>query len=613
MKLANRYRIFSIVMFFAALFHAKGEVESNIVIPELHHTYTFITEGEGESLRISKIKHSEKRSYTAGRVPEECMAYTFYDKITTIDKAKSKGVIPQYLPASDNYIFYDDSRVCLLPVSVEPGKNTDVEFETTITRPGFDPITYVCESYPVRNFSITYRMPVALMGKIDIIEHNLPSNAVVTKEVSGNGKEYVIRVTAKDIPEIRRDAGAPPARRVYPHVQMVGFFKDAGELYANIHSFVNSADPGAEEVTRFARELTEECDTDMERLTVIQDWVRDNIRYVAIEHGDLGFQPDHASEVLRKRFGDCKGSAMLIKSMLNAVGIDGRLVWIGTDAIPDDFTSVPNPSTGNHMIAAAILNDSIYYIDGTVGAAPHNYYSPSIQGKQTIIENGDKPLLHRVPVLAPEASCDSMVMSGALVDGKFVGMIRDCFSGSFKSRFANRYRYADDEKKAKIPGETLMVDRKNASFAALKLFDMEPEEPYGCISGLVKVDKVLTQSGDKLYFNPALFPMLKEMKVKLKDRTNPLRLNDRVRIVRELNLELADDYAVEWIPDDFHFAGDIMDAHVTYRNNDGKVICRFEMVTKVRDVPFDRLKDYNDDITKINKALSQRLQLSKTE
>mgnify|MGYP002508109436 CR=1 FL=1 len=65
-----------------------------------------------------------------------------------------------------------------------------------------------------------------------------------------------------------------------------------------------------------------------EMADTITAWVRQNIRYVAVEHGEYAYRPASPESVLSDKYGDCKGMAALIKDMLCHSGIDGRMVWI---------------------------------------------------------------------------------------------------------------------------------------------------------------------------------------------------------------------------------------------------------------------------------------------
>ena len=51
-------------------------------------------------------------------------------------------------------------------------------------------------------------------------------------------------------------------------------------------------------------------------------------RYVGLEFGIHGFKPYRVDQVLTRRFGDCKDKASLTHALLEAVGLDSRLVLL---------------------------------------------------------------------------------------------------------------------------------------------------------------------------------------------------------------------------------------------------------------------------------------------
>ena len=66
---------------------------------------------------------------------------------------------------------------------------------------------------------------------------------------------------------------------------------------------------------------------------LIHEFVAKDIRYVAIEYGDSGYEPHHAKEVFVNRYGDCKDQAILLITMLKEAGIEAYPVLIGTRGV----------------------------------------------------------------------------------------------------------------------------------------------------------------------------------------------------------------------------------------------------------------------------------------
>jgi hypothetical protein len=100
-------------------------------------------------------------------------------------------------------------------------------------------------------------------------------------------------------------------------------------------------------------------------------WVRDNVRYLAVEIGLGGYQPQPAEEVLANRYGDCKDMATLLCAMARSVSLQADQVLVSTwhNGVPD--TSLPSPFHFNHaMVFCPALGDSGLWIDPTDKATP---------------------------------------------------------------------------------------------------------------------------------------------------------------------------------------------------------------------------------------------------
>jgi len=83
--------------------------------------------------------------------------------------------------------------------------------------------------------------------------------------------------------------------------------------------------------------------------------------------------------------------------MLRSVNLDARRCWIGTKHIAYDY-STPCLAVDNHMICAWMKNGKPVYLDATEKYIGYGEIAERIQGRQTLIENGDNYLLERVPV-----------------------------------------------------------------------------------------------------------------------------------------------------------------------------------------------------------------------
>ena len=100
--------------------------ESNIVITNADEVYTLVANGRGD---LSKVKVRKETTYMAQRVAETAVALESFGSHVKIDKASAPGAKPVYKPWISEYVFYDDSKMCVLPVELKKGKPAKAVFE----------------------------------------------------------------------------------------------------------------------------------------------------------------------------------------------------------------------------------------------------------------------------------------------------------------------------------------------------------------------------------------------------------------------------------------------------------------------------------------------------
>lgn len=94
-------------------------------------------------------------------------------------------------------------------------------------------------------------------------------------------------------------------------------------------------------------------------------YVQREIRYFALLLGDGGYQPLHPDETLRLMEGDCKAKALLLISLLDALGIESDAVLVnpmigrGLDRLP------PTAYAFNHVIVTLEHDGRRYWFDPT--------------------------------------------------------------------------------------------------------------------------------------------------------------------------------------------------------------------------------------------------------
>lgn len=268
-----------------------------------------------------------------------------------------------------NFIFFSDQRAKLFTLpAVTDGAIVEYEYTMTIQGRAY------WNSWAFQNEAPT------MLSRFTLVKPRLWD---VRSKTYGSGiwskvEQYptVSRSTqvweARDIPPVLSEPAMPPARELSWHVAFspAGFetWQDVGRWY---HELSAPRMKIGGDVARLAAAVGGSGDR-REKLRHLYEWVRDNVRYVAVEIGIGGYQPHHAAEVCVNLYGDCKDMATLLCALGRAAGLDVRQALISTwqNGIPD--TSLPSPSQFNHVIAYApgAGIDSAVWMDATDKGAP---------------------------------------------------------------------------------------------------------------------------------------------------------------------------------------------------------------------------------------------------
>ena len=132
----------------------------------------------------------------------------------------------------------------------------------------------------------------------------------------------------------------------------------------------------ADRVADMAARLVEGIDDTRRKIETISHYVQKELHYEAIEFGRRAYVPKTARETLRDRYGDCKDHAVLLVSMLNAVGVPAELALVNINqrVLPE----LPNIDQFDHMIVSVPVDGDRLYIDSTdkdlrLGTTPPRY------------------------------------------------------------------------------------------------------------------------------------------------------------------------------------------------------------------------------------------------
>ncbi|HEY3446807.1 MAG TPA: DUF3857 domain-containing protein [Myxococcales bacterium] len=138
------------------------------------------------------------------------------------------------------------------------------------------------------------------------------------------------RWSARNVPKIVPEPGMPGSSEVFAQLH-VSTYSDWDAVNRFYWGLVRDQLVPTDEIKAALKEIVAGLPKDADELSIIRavyGFVVTKTRYVGLEFGIHGFKPYKVDKVLARRFGDCKDKASLMHALLEAGGIDSRLVLL---------------------------------------------------------------------------------------------------------------------------------------------------------------------------------------------------------------------------------------------------------------------------------------------
>jgi len=255
-----------------------------------------------------------------------------------------------------DYVFYSDIRAKRFTMpAVEPGCIVEYRWNKTVGNFTFWTHWQFQHDDPVLISKYNIRCP----GHWDI--HWKATGVVVEPKIDQVPRSAKVNHLweVRDMPPFLPEAGMPNASEEAAHLMFspigVSRWEDIGKWFLDLAE--DRMKPN-DQIRQVVRKITEGTSSEKEKLERIYDFVREKIRYIAIEIGLGGYQPHAAEDIFKNRYGDCKDMVTLIVAMAKAAGIDVHPVLISTWQNGTVDTALVSQAYFNHAIAYTFLSDS---------------------------------------------------------------------------------------------------------------------------------------------------------------------------------------------------------------------------------------------------------------
>jgi len=591
--------------------------EDNIIIENKTETYSC-----GISSNQVFLKEKTTANYLCLKWPEKITVTEFYNLFSTIDRVDIKAeekITPVYEMYKDKDIFYDDTKVCYfeLPFSNKGAKAT-VGFEKTYKDICIFNKIFFTEPYFVKEKKVEIIIPNWL--EVDIIEQNFSDN--IEKEVVTDEKSQTLayKYTIRNQTGIKRTPDAPAYHKIAPHLLLVPkkatvkkketvYFNNYGHVYKWCKEKLDNTFNDTEIISKFTQQLIDSCKTDDEKISLIFAWVQNNIRYIAFEYGFDGWVPDNAQNVFRKKYGDCKGMANLLKVMLQSVGFDARIVWTGTNEL-NKGTKIPLPLF-NHVICALFKDNQIMYLDPTVKYMVPGEYHNAIQSCFTLIENGDNYIVDSVPEILPSQNTDSLMCAYNMDGNALVGNVTMTLSGECKQAVLSLIYTLDLSRRNSVLKQFLEKGKSQDKVSDVSIQGEDSRQNQLKINFNEVRNNSVNRVGDEIYIDLESRQDYASSAIDTAKRKIDFVFPYKKRIIREEYLLIPDDFKVVSIPDELSIENRNYKINTVYSIENDRIKYKKEIVIKDVWLKKEDFPQWNADIALLKRNYSEQIILQK--
>ncbi len=360
-----------------------------------------------------------------------------------------------------------------------------------------------------------------------------------------------LRYSALDVRRVTPEPGAPGVSELYAwvHVSTYKDWESVGRFYWGL---VKDQLRVTDEIHKAAEQAVAGIPADDEkaRIRAVYDYVLAKTRYVALEFGINSYKPYPVETILDRAFGDCKDKASLMHALLEALGIDSRLVLLRMKRLGNLPEEPASLAIFNHAILYLPQYD--LFLDGTAEFHGSQELPGEDRGADVLVvepgESGSR--FFRVPDAMPQDNLGETKTQVSLrADGGAKLQLHSVTSGSATP--GTRRVFESPMERARHGEELLTrLGYPGATLATLDVSDPHNVEQPFEVQLAAEVPAFAARAEKALRFSAfGKRPAFVESLAPLSSRSLPLQLPEAQSARQLIAIELPEGYAAQLPPD----------------------------------------------------------------
>jgi len=305
---------------------------------------------------------------------------------------------------------------------------------------------------------------------------------------------------------------------------------------------------GKEVVDKITK-LTKDISNPVDKAKIIYKYVQDNTRYISVQLGIGGLQPDLAKNVDKLKYGDCKGLTYYTKSLLKSQGIESYYaeVYSGYEKrnIDKTFTSIQ----GDHVILCIPEEKGYTWLECTNQYSPYGFIGGFTDDRDVLIMKPDGgEIVHTTKYGVDDNKQKSNISIVLDSQGSFLSSMKKTTSGV---QYGQRYGVGNLSKENQIKECLYKWSYLNGIEVVENSYENDKENLLFHESLKIKVQNYATKIGEKLLVPINPFNRLTVNPAKYIERKLPFQIKRSFKDIDEVEFIIPDGFVLEGLPGNY--------------------------------------------------------------
>ena len=572
---------------------AQEKVRSAITIFNEESAYDYLVVHYNQFKKVGKIK-----------------AKIFDQDGKEIRKIEKKEIVDQL--AYDGFSIYSDARLKYIDLSYGVYPYT-IEFEYEVKHEGLRgyPV-WQPQSYRtgVEQNSFSLSIPTDMDFRYQAQQLNV--EPIIYEEDGRKAYRWIL----KEQPAMLKEPFCPEGYQVLPMLITVPnqFHVDGYngnmETWASFGKFIYDLNKGKGQLSpvmqQHVKTLTARATTDTEKVAILYQYLKENMRYVSVQLGIGGWQTFDAKYVEENKYGDCKALTYFMKAMLTAIDIPAypALVTAGEQwlTIKEDFTT----PYFNHVILKVLLDEPMW-LECTSNMSPAGYLGSFTEDRPVLLITEKGGILDRTPATTPTTQIGTIEID-ITATGQAIINNQTTFTGTAHESFRRKATFSSKEEQEKW----LHNNQALPSFTINDLtFTASDSSASADCNYIVEVPRYASKAGKRLFVPLNKVNALGMALPKEDTRKHPIAIASGIHERDQITFKIPEGYTIESLPKSATINNEYGRYVTTFQQEEGQVIYERALDIVAQEIPATAYQDLRVFLKNIAKADNAKMVLVK--